>query len=166
MRYGTHALSACQVTIWTKFWSKCGRFGQSAMEPCNDNGAAQKITPAGGGGPAGVIWDDWQLGGGVLPIVSRRHWEEECDAANSFSAGTRFLPGQIRHHAGRLTLAASPCLAPVAAFIRCALGFKASIRCRFDDCNIVRQMRFVHCNISMDVMRKLHGGIGRLKSSV
>ena len=102
----------------------------------------------------------------MLPIVSRRHWEEECDAANSFSAGTRFLPGQVRPHAGRLTCAASPCPAPVAALILCALGFKASIRSRFDDCNIVRQMRFVHCNISMDVMRKLHGGIGRLKSSV
>lgn len=46
---------------------------------------AEIITPAGGGGPAGVTKDDWQLGGGVLPIASEGRWEEECVAPNSCS---------------------------------------------------------------------------------
>ena len=29
-----------------------------------------------------VILGDWQLGGGVLPVLSVRHWEEEGVAPN------------------------------------------------------------------------------------
>lgn len=64
--------------------------------------SAQIITPAGGGGPAGVTKDDWQLGGGVLPIVSKRRWEEECDASNSMSNPVSGVSG-LWHHAGRST---------------------------------------------------------------
>jgi len=43
----------------------------------------KKITPTGGGDPVSVILSDWQLGGGVPPVRSVRHWEEECVAPNS-----------------------------------------------------------------------------------
>ena len=49
----------------------------------------KRITPAGGGGPAGVIYDDRQLGGGVLPVVSEGRWEEECAAPNFMSRASR-----------------------------------------------------------------------------
>src|SRR5688500_8198459 len=65
--------------------------------------AARKIiTPAGGGDPAGVIEDDWQLGGGVLPIASKGRWEEECATPNSVSISVTGGSG-LRHHAGRST---------------------------------------------------------------
>ncbi len=41
---------------------------------------AEKITPAGGGGPAGVICSDEWLGGGGPFIVSDSKWEEEIAA--------------------------------------------------------------------------------------
>ena len=68
--------------------------------------SAQIITPAGGGGPAGVTKDDWQLGGGVLPIVSEGRWEEECAAPNSMSIPVSEVSGPW-HHAGRSTISPS-----------------------------------------------------------
>lgn len=58
----------------------------------NEKGGMKRITPAGGGGPASVIEDDWQLGGGVLPIVSEGRWEEECAAPNSIELSSGSFP--------------------------------------------------------------------------
>ncbi len=49
----------------------------------SESAMRKTMTPAGGGDPAGVTKDDWQPGGGVLPIVSERRWEEEYAAPNS-----------------------------------------------------------------------------------
>ncbi len=110
------------------------------------------ITPAGGGDPAGVIWDDWQLGGGVLPIVSDKRWEEECAGPNSVSGLAAAGPSRTRVQMdGRFHFfkvrSARRCLRPVPV---------ALDHSRSDDCNIVGQIGFVQCNMSMDDMRCLH----------
>ena len=86
------------------WWPGVGKsFRDSGRKPC----ALRKIiTPAGGGGPAGVTKDDWQLGGGVLPIVSEGRWEEECVAPNSMSIPVSGVSGPW-HHAGRSTISPS-----------------------------------------------------------
>jgi len=92
----------------------------------------QKATPAGGGGPAGVTNDDWQLGGGVLPTVSEGRWEEECAAPNSCRPS---YPKRrvLRHHAGRSTI--SPSRSPV-ALRYAAPGFPGPDHFRSDGCTI------------------------------
>ena len=67
----------------------------------NEKEGLKRITPAGGGGPASVIEGDWQLGGGVLPIVSEGRWEEECAAPNSVDP--RFRSSGLGHHVRRST---------------------------------------------------------------
>ena len=87
-------------------------------------GEVKRITPAGGGDPAGVIDIDWQLGGGVLPIDRR-------------GAGRRRAPLRIpsitvsgnlifRRHAGPDHLAFPQ---PVALKRRLVAVGSSSIRC-------------------------------------
>ncbi|WLS02155.1 hypothetical protein [Shinella oryzae] len=118
----------------------------------------KRITPAGGGDPAGVIDIDWQLGGGVLPIDRR-------------GAGRRSAPLRIpsitvsgnlifRLHAGPDHLAFPQPVALSGASLRLDHH-------RSDDCNIAGSFGFVQCNMVMDGMRCLHAaGIGSLRPNL
>lgn len=93
--YVTYAINAWGVGLCLRKWRFFRHLGHCCRNSPgigsrNAEGklvlAAKKITPTGGGDPVSVILSDWQLGGGVPPVRSVQHWEEECAAPNSVLA--------------------------------------------------------------------------------
>ena len=100
-----------------------------------------------------VIFDDWQLGGGVLPIYRR-------------SAGRRSAPLRIpvQHNVPGRASGFMPSGGDQSAILirSASIGaLTASNRFRFDDWNIVCVAAFVQCNIFMDAMRHAHVPLDR-----
>ena len=114
---------------------------------------AQIITPAGGGGPAGVI----KMTG---------NWEEECCQSHRRSAGRRSAPLRIPFDAvsGLGSVGIMPGVRPVRLPSACRLTLRGALvsgpdHFRSDACNIGRPIDFVQCNIRMDDMHPLHARI-------
>ena len=95
--HGRHGLDGriARIRAGKRGFRRMGLFGVAARHASGANNNARRGRRSGGRHKV-----DWQLGGGVLPIVSEERWEEECAAPNSICdavSGDRIL----RRHAGR-----------------------------------------------------------------
>ncbi len=128
---GTHARAACVVRA-------CLRRGATGWILAEDRagsrcyGAARKNNNARWGRrSSGRHIGDWQLGGGVLPIVSERRWEEECVAPNSCRAPF------LEHRVLGIMPGVRPIRPPV-PLSPCGAAISGLDRFRSDGCTIPR----------------------------